>query len=244
LGGNNPLVVWDAADLESAAHLVVQSAFVTAGQRCSCARRLIVPTGAFGDRLLAALCDLASRIRTGAPFETPQPFMGPVIDNAAADVLWRAFDARVAAGARVLHPMVRLDCAGPFLAPGVIDVTGVDAPDEELFGPLLQVIRASDIDAAMSAANATRFGLSAGLISEDPALFERFRRDIRAGVVNWNRPTTGAASGAPFGGVGQSGNHRPSAFYAADYCAYPVASLEAPRADFRIGEGLARRANA
>jgi succinylglutamic semialdehyde dehydrogenase len=90
----------------------------------------------------------------------------------------------------------------------------------------------------MAQANATRFGLAAGLISDDPALYDRFWRESRAGVVNWNRPTTGASSAAPFGGVGLSGNHRPSAYYAADYCAWPVASLEAPQPDFRIGVGL------
>jgi succinylglutamic semialdehyde dehydrogenase len=80
----------------------------------------------------------------------------------------------------------------------------------------------------MTAANATRYGLSAGLISNDSTLWKKFLNRIRAGVVNWNRPTTGAAGSMPFGGLGASGNHRPSAYYAADYCAYPVASFEAP----------------
>jgi len=116
------------------------------------------------------------------------------------------------------------------LAPGIIDVTDVpDRTDEELFGPLLQVVRVADFDAAIAEANNTRFGLAAGLLSDDSALYEKFRRKIRAGVVNWNRQTTGASSAAPFGGIGASGNHRPSAYYAADYCAYPVASMEAPR---------------
>ena len=87
-------------------------------------------------------------------------------------------------------------------------------------------MRVDDFDAALVAANATSFGLAAGLLSDDPALWEKFLLRVRAGVVNWNRPTTGAVSTAPFGGVGHSGNHRPSAFYAADYCAYPAASIE------------------
>ena len=98
-------------------------------------------------------------------------------------------------------------------------------PDEEWFGPLLQVIRVADFDAAVAAANATVYGLAAGLLSDDAVLWQRFQQRVRAGIVNWNRPTTGAASSAPFGGVGNSGNHRPSAYYAADYCAYPVASI-------------------
>jgi len=234
LGGNNPLVAWDAEDLDAAAHLVVQSAFVTAGQRCSCARRLILPEGGFGDRLLERLTALIDRIVVGAPFETPQPFMGPVIDEAAALALLDAQADLVGRGARVLRLMDRARADGPFLTPGLIEVTGVEAPDEEHFGPLLQVERVPDFDAAIAGANRTRFGLAAALISEDQSLWRAFHARVRAGVVNWNRPTTGA----PFGGVGLSGNHRPSAYYAADYCAFPVASLEADRARFRIGEGL------
>ena len=80
--------------------------------------------------------------------------------------------------------------------------------------------------------------LAAGLVSENDALYRRFWSGVRAGIVNWNRPTTGAASTAPFGGPGLSGNHRPSAWYAADYCAYPVASLESDVVAFKIAMGL------
>ena len=117
--------------------------------------------------------------------------------------------------------------SGAFVKPAIIDVTGVDVLDEEMFAPFLQVIRAPTFEAAITAANATRYGLSAGLVSDDPANWRRFINRIRAGVVNFNRPTTGAAGDMPFGGLGASGNHRPSAYYAADYCAYPVASFEA-----------------
>jgi succinylglutamic semialdehyde dehydrogenase len=113
------------------------------------------------------------------------------------------------------------------LSPGIIDVSGIDGlVDEEYFGPLLQLIRYDDFDHAIAIANRTRYGLAAGLLSTRHAQFERFERRIRAGIVNWNRPLTGASSAAPFGGIGASGNHRPSAYYAADYCAWPQASLE------------------
>ena len=85
-----------------------------------------------------------------------------------------------------------------------------------------------DFDAALREANNTHYGLAAGLISDDAALYERFRGEVRAGIINWNQQLTGASSGAPFGGVGRSGNHRPSAYLAADYCSYPVASIEVP----------------
>ena len=239
MGGNNPLVVWDLdpAQLDAAAALVVQSGFLSAGQRCTCARRLIV--GPDGDALLDRVVALADRLIVGAPFDAPEPFMGPVIDDRAADALVAGFDGLVARGGRVLRALTRPDSARPFLTPGIVDVTAVpDRPDAELFGPLLQVIRVADFAAAMAEANATRFGLSAGLIGGDAALYDRFWAESRAGVVNWNRPTNGAASNAPFGGIGLSGNHRPSAYYAADYCAWPVASLEADAALGTIATGL------
>ncbi|HEX6860152.1 MAG TPA: succinylglutamate-semialdehyde dehydrogenase [Caulobacteraceae bacterium] len=225
LGGNNPLVVWDVADAEAAASHIVQSAFVTTGQRCSCARRLIVPTGAAGDAVVEAVARLADRLVIGAWDSSPEPFMGPLISARAADAAVRAAGQLGGEGVRVMAPVEGL--SGAFVTPGIVDVTGVETPDEEIFAPLLQVRRAASFAEALTVANATKYGLSAGLISDDPKRWEHFLRRIRAGVVNFNRPTTGAAGSMPFGGLGHSGNHRPSAYYAADYCAYPVASFEA-----------------
>jgi succinylglutamic semialdehyde dehydrogenase len=133
----------------------------------------------------------------------------------------------VAKGGKSLLQMRQLDENTGFVTAGIVDVTDAQGiPDEEWFGPLLQVIRVADFDSAIKAANATEFGLASALISNDENLWRIFQVRARAGIVNWNRPTTGAASSAPFGGVGKSGNHRPSAYYAADYCAYPVASIE------------------
>ena len=228
LGGNNPLVVWDAADVEAVAGIVVQSAFITTGQRCSCARRLIVPAGPKGDAIIEAVIALTHRLIVGRWNSDPEPYMGSLISARAADaVLGQAAD-RCNAGARVLMTFGHLDTESEaFVLPGIIDTTGVDVPDEEIFGPILQVRRVGSLDEAIREANNTRYGLSAGLVSDDPANWDRFIRRIRAGVVNFNRPTTGAAGDMPFGGLGASGNHRPSAYYAADYCAYPVASFEA-----------------
>ncbi|QTN19053.1 succinylglutamate-semialdehyde dehydrogenase [Brevundimonas sp. AJA228-03] len=228
LGGNNPLVVWDAADAEAVAGLVVQSAFVTTGQRCSCARRLIVPEGASGDAIVEAVNSLVDRL-IFAPWDaTPEPYGGPLISQRAAEQALAALQQRIDIGARVIRasgPVGSLPRA--FVKPAILDVTGIDVPDEEMFAPFLSVTRVPTFEAAIAAANATRYGLSAGLISDDPAHWDHFIRRIRAGVVNFNRPTTGAAGDMPFGGLGASGNHRPSAYYAADYCAYPVASFEA-----------------
>ncbi|WP_206244229.1 succinylglutamate-semialdehyde dehydrogenase [Novosphingobium terrae] len=233
LGGNNPLIAWpeDIGDgeAEAVASLVSHSAFITTGQRCSCARRLILPSGAAGDRVLEAVLAQAAALPVRA-WDEEEGFMGPLISARAAHKACEAVAALTASGAKLLLPPAapRGDDSA-FMGAAVLEVTGVATPDEEIFAPVLQVIRADSFDAAIAAANNTSFGLSAGLIAQDAALWERFASEIRAGVVNWNRPTTGAASAMPFGGLGDSGNHRPSAAYAADYCAYPAASFEAPR---------------
>jgi succinylglutamic semialdehyde dehydrogenase len=226
MGGNNPLLVWDVADVNAAAHLVVQSAFLSAGQRCTCARRLVVAEGKMGDNILDAVMALADRLIIGQPFGDPQPFMGPVVSNQAADGLRAAYAGLLENGGTILKPLEQPDGARPFLSPSLVDVTTLNnRRDEEYFGPLLQVIRVPDFQSAIGEANNTRFGLAAGLISDEVSLFDAFSSQSRAGIINWNRPLTGASSAAPFGGSGLSGNHRPSAYYAADYCAYPSAGL-------------------
>jgi succinylglutamic semialdehyde dehydrogenase len=238
LGGNNPLVVWNAVDIEAAATIAIQSAYLSAGQRCTAARRLIVQDGKH-QSLVDAIQRLIGRIIVDHPFAEPQPFMGPVIDLAAADHLQEQWLNLMMKGGKPLNRLDRPFEERPYLTPALIDVTEVkDRPDEEMFGPVLQLVRVKDFDAAIAEANNTRYGLAASLIGGTPEMFEQFWAEVRAGVINWNKPTNGAPSNAPFGGVGLSGNHRPSAFYAADYCAYPVTSSEAEVARAAIGEGL------
>lgn len=228
MGGNNPLVVEAVENRSAAIQVILQSAFISAGQRCTCARRLLVPEGAWGDSLLQELVDAAARLRLGAFDETPAPFMGTVISLAAAQQLREAQQHLIEWGAKPLLPLMQPSPDSALLTPGIIDVTPLESvPDEEYFGPLLQVRRYRDFDQGIELANATRFGLATGLISDSVEQFQRFRTLSRAGIVNWNKPLTGASSSAPFGGIGASGNHRPSAWYAADYCAYPVATLQA-----------------
>jgi succinylglutamic semialdehyde dehydrogenase len=221
MGGNNPLIVANVSDLDAAAYWTIQSTFITAGQRCTCARRLIVLDPAFIPRLV----EMTRAIRVGRYTDSPEPFIGPVISPAAAKRVMDAEDELLKRGAKPLLPMKRLDDRA-MLSPGIIDVTDIDRTDVEIFGPLLQVIRVRDFDAAIDEANNTRYGLAAALFSDDRALYERFFRRIRAGVVNWNRPTTGASGALPFGGIKNSGNNRPSGYFAVDYCAYPVATIE------------------
>lgn len=237
MGGNNPMIVWDTPKITDAAALIIQSAFTTAGQRCTAARRLIVKASMYDD-VIAETKRLADRIIVGGPFDEPAPFMGPVIDNATADQLTESFVYLLSNGGKAIKHMRRLHDNLPFVTPAIIDITAMsDRPDVELFGPLLQVIKVDSFDEAIAEANNTRFGLSASLVGGTPQQYNRFWANIRAGIVNWNRPTNGASSAAPFGGVGYSGNHRPAAYYAADYCAYPVTSteMEQPRASVGVG---------
>lgn len=229
MGGNNPLIVWPPCDPEAAALLVVQSAYATAGQRCTCARRLLVPDDGDGERFLATLESLVRRIRVGPPSAQPEPFMGPVISPEAAAAVLARQEALLARGATARVRSRALQPGTGLLSPGLLDVTDVtDREDEEVFGPLLQVIRVPDFPAALREANATRYGLAAGLLCDDRTRYETFATAARAGIVNWNQPLTGASGAAPFGGLGLSGNHRPSGFFAADYCSHPVASMESP----------------
>ena len=192
--------------------------------------------------MLSKLLEVTGSLRVAQPDAEPPPFLGSMISAQAAEGMLAAQAELQRAGAGVLMPMRVLAPETGLITPGIVDVSALgDAlPDEERFGPLLQVQRYGSFDEALALANRTRYGLAAGLISDSAERYDQFRRHIRAGIVNWNLPTTGASSAAPFGGVGASGNHRPSAYYAADYCSYPVASLEAdaPRLPATLPPGV------
>ncbi|CAM3935579.1 succinylglutamate-semialdehyde dehydrogenase [Shewanella aquimarina] len=228
MGGNNPLIIKGVKDTLAAVHDIIQSAYISSGQRCTCARRLYVEKGAEGDALLAKLAEAVKQIKVGPWNAQPQPFMGSMISEAAAKGMVEAQRNLINLGGTPLVELKHLEAGTGLVSPGLIDVTQViELPDEEYFGPLLQVVRYTDFDEAIKLANDTRYGLSAGILADSREDYDYFLARIRAGIVNWNKQITGASGSAPFGGVGASGNHRASAFYAADYCAYPVASVEA-----------------
>ena len=227
MGGNNALIIDEITDIDAVVNLTIQSAFVSAGQRCTCARRLIIKNGTEGDAFIQRLLEVTRDLVVGQWDAQPQPFMGGVISLTAAQQILQAQQRLIDLGATPLLSVTQPDANSSLLSAGILEVTGVsNVPDEEYFGPLSCIYRYDSFDEALKIANATRFGLSVGLVSPDRDLFERLLIEARAGIVNWNKPLTGASSAAPFGGVGASGNHRASAFYAADYCAWPMASLE------------------
>lgn len=237
MGGNNPLIVSKIEDLQAASYITVQSSFLTSGQRCSSARRLILPKEPTREPFLHELIRQIGLIKIGPYTDVPEPFMGPVIHNKAALQLLNAQEDLIKRGAKPLVLMKRLYPDLPFVTPALLDVTEVsDIPDVEHFGPFLQVIFVDDLHQAIQVANQTKFGLTAGLLSTSVEEWHLFYQNIRSGVINWNTPITGASSKAPFGGLKQSGNLRPSAYLAADYCSYPVATLQ--RANIHLPETL------
>lgn len=228
MGGNNPLVIADVADNEAASYLTLLSCYLTSGQRCSAARRLIVIEGKQSDAFLKVLIPMIKSIQVGHYTDSPEPFMGPVISLQSAEKLLADQRRQQKEGGKIVVEMRSITPHTPFLSPGLIDVTEIkNRSDEECFGPLLQLIRVRNFEEAIQEANRTAYGLTAGIFTQNTSLWEQFLLQVKAGVINWNCPTTGASSEAPFGGLGRSGNFHPSAYYAADYASYPVASQQA-----------------
>jgi acyl-CoA reductase-like NAD-dependent aldehyde dehydrogenase len=206
LGGKNPLIVCDDADLTLAAEHAVASAFIDAGQRCAAGSRLIAFDriyDAFRDALLSRTA--AVKVGSGA-----QDDCGPVITRQSLDRLLRAIDGAVKRGARVLaggHE-VRALAPGYYMAPTVLENVAHDdeMSQQELFGPVTCLYRAAGFDAAIRMANATAFGLTGAIHTFNSNRIEQFIARYRAGLVSINGPTYGAGPHMPFGGVKNSGN--------------------------------------
>lgn len=232
MGGNNPLLVHDLKteqEIDAAVYYTIQSAYLTSGQRCTCARRLIVTETENAERFIEKLILAINKITVGPFTQKPEPFMGPVISKQAKTQILKSYETLLQQGAKILVALRDLGPVGAFLSPGLLDVTALKMhEDEEIFGPLLQLIRVKDFSTAIQEANNTAYGLAAGLLTAEETLFQQFFSQVDAGIINWNRPTTGTLGQVPFGGKGKSGNYRPAGYYAADYCAYPVASLIEP----------------
>ncbi len=249
MGGNNPAIVMEDADLRQAAIEIVRCAFNTTGQRCTCTRRVIVHAR-IADRLIAVIEKATKALTFGDPRGKGPVFAGPIISQAARkDVLdFQAAAVKGGAEAVVEAAPIEVRGGGWYVSPGVMRVdrfVAEEAPaarspgcDAEVFGPLLRVCEVRDLDEAIQQANATRYGLAASIFTKDQAAAERFMFEVRAGCLNINAGTAGASSKLPFGGVGLSGNHRPAGSFSLDYCAYPIAGMIERGEAAHVAEGM------
>jgi succinylglutamic semialdehyde dehydrogenase len=227
LGGSNPILVCDDADLELAVSEAAFSIAVTTGQRCTCAGRLFVDRRVlepFAEKLARVL----SGLRVGAPDE-PGVFMGPLVSLAAHEKLMRARDSAADAGGE------RIDIAAPDLPPpwtgaGLVRFARADQTHpyqrEEIFGPEAALYPVDDLEEAIAAANDSDYGLAAAVMTRSRARYERCVGRVRTGLLNWNKGTVGASGRLPFGGTGKSGNDRPAGVTATLYCTVVQAHLE------------------
>jgi RHH-type proline utilization regulon transcriptional repressor/proline dehydrogenase/delta 1-pyrroline-5-carboxylate dehydrogenase len=205
MGGKNPLIVDADADPDQAVPAAAYSAFGFAGQKCSAASRLIVLDAVY-DQIVERLVGCSRELVVGHP-RRPEVQVGPLIDEDAHKRVQRWVDEAPEQGRVLLH---RDDVPGEgfFVGPTIVEVADSGAPiaRDEVFGPVLAVLRARDLDEAIALANDTDYALTAGIFSRSPASIRRAAAELRAGNVYVNRHITGAVVGRqPFGGYGMSG---------------------------------------
>ncbi|HEY5214952.1 MAG TPA: succinylglutamate-semialdehyde dehydrogenase [Acidobacteriaceae bacterium] len=225
MGGNSPLVIWDYDDIDPVVSIIIQSAFMSGGQRCSAARRLLLRDD--DTKVMPRLLEVLRSLKIGDFNLTPEPYYGPLIRASAAERVDRRVKELVSGGADLILKPTRQGPIGTVVSPGLIGVDNCSNDlDEEIFGPVLKVHRYKELDEAIALANQTKFGLAAGIVCRSREVFEHFFDNASAGIVNWNQQLTGATTLAPFGGIKQSGNFRPAGFMSVDYCSYAIASFE------------------
>ena len=206
LGGKNPFVVCDDADLQMAAEQAINSAFIDAGQRCASGSRIIVFRHVYDD-FRQALVKRAEAVKVGSG---PNDDCGPVISRDSRDRILTAVQSAVSRGARILTGGTAVETlgAGYYITPTVLDNVALDdeLSQDELFGPVTCLYRARDFDDAIGIANSTSFGLTGAIHTFNSNRIEEFVARYRAGLVSINGATYGSGPHMPFGGVKNSGN--------------------------------------
>ncbi|GAA5235648.1 aldehyde dehydrogenase family protein [Verticiella sediminum] len=206
MGGKNPQVVLDDADLDQAVELCAQSAFFSTGQRCTASSRLIVTEG-IHERFIAALAARMARLQVGDALAVGTD-IGPAVSQAQMSQDLRHIDIALTEGATIAAGGTPVQChtgsgkAGYFVAPTLLAGTSpaMRINREEVFGPVASVIRVRDYDEALAVANDTQFGLSAGIATTSLKHATHFKRHAQAGMVMVNLPTAGVDYHVPFGG--------------------------------------------
>lgn len=229
MGGKNCTVVWNDADLEKAVYDTITGSFLTTGQRCSGTSKVILHPE-IKDRFIENFYETAKKLSVGH-WES-NPFMGPLIDANSVEkyVRFQEIAKREGAESLMRGKVLSLDTDGHYVTPSINLVEKFNAKSvyqqNEIFGPNVAIMTTDDFNHALRIQNASGFGLSMAIFSQDESLYKKALLEARVGLLNWNRTTNGASSRLPFGGMGKSGNDRPSAHFAVNYCTVPVASLE------------------
>jgi len=219
MGGKNPLVVLDDADLDVAADAAVNGAFIQTGQRCTASSRFIVTEG-IHDRFVAAVTEKMGKLAIGHALKAGTQ-IGPVVDQRQLDSNLRYLDIGTDEGAKKTGgALLDRDTPGFYMAPALFTETHKDMRinREEIFGPVASVIRVQDYDEALAVANDTEFGLSAGICTTSLKYARDFQRNSEAGLTMVNLPTAGLDYHVPFGGrKGSSYGVREQGSYAAEF---------------------------
>jgi len=206
MGGKNPLIVLDDADLDRAVAIALDGSFFATGQRCTASSRLIVQDG-IHDRFVAALAEKVAALRVGDALD-PNTQMGPAVTDAQREVSYNYIDIARAAGGRIVTGGERLTLEKPgwYVQPTLIADTAADARinTEEVFGPVASSIRVASYEEALTVANGVEFGLSAGIVTQSLKHARDFQRNARAGMTMVNLATAGVDYHVPFGGTKKS----------------------------------------
>ncbi len=231
MGGKNPLVVLDDADLATAVNCAVQGAYYSTGQRCTASSRLIVTAG-IHDRFVAAMTERLKALKVGDAL-APGTDIGPVVDQSQLDTDLKYLEIGKGEAARLAVGGERLTRAteGYYLAPALFTETtnAMRIAREEIFGPVACVIRAKDYDEALALANDTEFGLCSGIVTTSLKHASHFKRHAQAGMVMVNLPTAGVDYHVPFGGrKGSSYGTREQGRYAAEFFTTVKTAYTAP----------------
>jgi succinylglutamic semialdehyde dehydrogenase len=239
MGGKNPAIVWEDANLDFAIHEVLLGAFLTAGQRCSATSRVMVHKKVFSE-FLDRLHTRAKAFAIGHPLENP--FMGPLVESGSVDRYLKFIGMASREGGELVMrgKALELEKQGNYVTPSICwmkDASLAAAKKSvyqqtELFAPNVALLEVEDLDHAIALSNATQYGLVASVFSQNKSIYEKCHDGLQMGLINWNKSTVGASSRLPFGGFKKSGNHFPTALTSTLYCTVPVSSLEVSEPKF------------
>ena len=231
MGGKNATVVWDDAEIDKAVYESIVGAYLSAGQRCSGTSRIIL-NDKIADQFTNKFYEVAKKLTIG--HWSKNPFMGSLINEAAVDkyVRFQEMANRENCESLMRGKSFEAEVKGYYVTPSIHLVKAFDPKSiyqkTEIFGPNVAIYRSSDFDRTLDIVNSTGYGLCMSLFTKNMDLYNEALLKAKVGLLNLNRTTNGASSKLPFGGMGKSGNDRPSAHFAVQYCTVPLASLEDP----------------